>query len=217
MRIGRDVHGNQLLFLRVFVNHLDVVQNVATVELIVMAAHAHDGFRGRAEHPLCDIHLVRGEFCRQTARILAIQPPVGHFLVSDIRHGLHLPARVSVPLGIHVCHVPQNAFIHHGLNGLIELTVTALQAYLHDLFRPLVHQRFQFRHFMRFEDEALFAERVFSGQQRVFGDGKVHEERYRDDDGIYIIAAQQFAVVFELRGVAPDGLRGAVQVFLANV
>ena len=58
MRTRRQVHGDELLFLGVFVNHLDIIQNVAAIELIIVAANAYDGFGGRSEHPLGDIDLV---------------------------------------------------------------------------------------------------------------------------------------------------------------
>ena len=45
----------------------------------------------------------------------------------------------------------------------------------------------------------------------------MQEERYRDDNGIDIVTADELAIILVFRRIGADGLGGAVEVFLIDV
>ena len=141
---GADGRVSELLALRVAVDQLHVVVDVAPVLERVQTAQAHHEFGRGAEHPIGHIHLVRGQLRRQTTRHGTVDAPVG-----DVRLAarLHRPQRawlvdhVAMPLRVDVVDVPEDPLVHHVLHHLVEVAIAPLQAGLQDLFGMFPRQR----------------------------------------------------------------------------
>ena len=118
---------------------------------------------------------------------------------------------------MHVMHVAQNAVVHHAFDGLIEIAVAPLQAGLEGLLGILRGEGAQAVHFLGLEHEALFAEHVLAGHQRIARDAVVLEQRSGDEDRLHVLLGEQFAIILVGFRVVADELDGLIEVGLLDI
>ena len=122
-----------------------------------------------------------------------------------------------MPLRVDVVDIPQDAFVHHALDGLVKVAVAPLQAGLQRLLGMFGGQGAQGVNFLRLKDQALLAKNVLARHQGVFGDGEVEKQRHRHEHGVDVLQRQEFAVILEGLGIAADSLHTAIEGFLLDI